>query len=65
MKYYLLGVALLFTLWQVAERGIGYLGSGDFVAMLLLAILLPAYLVGRLVRTEWRSRQEENNSENK
>lgn len=65
MKYYLLGVALLFTLWQVADRGVGYLGSGDFVAMLLLAILLPAYILGRLVRAEWRSRQEENNSENK
>jgi hypothetical protein len=65
MKYYLLGVALLFTLWQVTDRGVGYLGSGDFVAMLLLAILLPAYILGRLVRTEWRSRQEENNGENK
>lgn len=65
MKYYLLGVALLFTLWQVLDRGAGYLGSGDFVAMLLLAILLPAYLFGRLVRTEWRSRQAENSDENK
>jgi len=59
MKYYLLGVALLFAIWQVSERGIGYLGSGDFVAMLLLACLLPAYLIGRLVRREWRSRQGE------